>query len=236
MKKKILAIIPARSGSKGISNKNLKKINNKSLIQIAVEKAIKSKLFDDVIISTDSMRYANHAKKYGANFYYLRPAKLSGPKTTLSLVVKDILTFFINKNIYYENVITIQPTSPFISASTLKKSIDIFFSKKGTGLAPISEIIDSHPLTAQVIDQNGNLKFLIKPKNFKILFPRQNRPITYKFSGGFYLRKSKNILNYKGDGWALGNKPLGIIINKKESFDINTKEDLKLAKILYEKK
>ena len=133
------------------------------------------------------------------------------------------------------NILTLQPTSPFVKISTLKKAVNIFFKFKGTGIAPIAKINDSHPLTAQIIDSNHNLKFMVKPKNFDILFPRQNRPNAYRFTGGFYLRRSDNILNYKNDGWALGKKPLGIIIGEKESFDINTKMDLKLAKLLYEK-
>lgn len=235
MKNKILAIIPARSGSTGIINKNLKKIDNKTLIQIAVEKALKSNVFDDVVISTDSQKYANHACQFGANFYYLRNKELSGPKATLALVVKDLLNYFSKVGKQYEYVLTLQPTSPFVKISTLKKAVNIFFKFKGTGIAPIAKINDSHPLTAQIIDSNHNLKFMVKPKNFDILFPRQNRPNAYRFTGGFYLRRSDNILNYKNDGWALGKKPLGIIIGEKESFDINTKMDLKLAKLLYEK-
>ena len=89
--KKIVAVIPARSGSKSIKHKNLIKINGKTLINIAVSKAVKSKLFSKVLISTDSKEYADEALKYGADILELRPKKLANDKTTLALVLQDII-------------------------------------------------------------------------------------------------------------------------------------------------
>ena len=224
--KKILAVIPARSGSKSIKHKNLITIDGKTLINIAIAKAINSKLFSKVLVSTDSVIYAKEAIKYGAEVLELRPKKLSDDKTTLALVLKDILKKLNDKGEKFENIISIQPTSPFIKIDTLKKSVKTFFQRKATGVATISEVLDSHPLTAQKLDINGKLSYLIKPKNFKKLFPRQNRPVSYKYTGGIYLRKSENILNYSGDGWALGNKSYGVVVSKKEAVDINYEEDL----------
>ncbi len=228
MSKKILAVIPARSGSKSIKNKNLIKINNKTLINIAVTKAVKSNLFSKVLISTDSEIYANEAKKAGAYILELRPKNLSDGKTTLALVLRDLLLKLSSRGENYENIISLQPTSPFLSIKSIKKCVKLFFEKNASGIATISKINDFHPLTAQKIDKNGKLSFLTKPKNYKQLFPRQNRPNSYKFTGGLYLRKSKNILNYKGDGWALGKKSYGVIVPHKEAMDINYPEDIQM--------
>lgn len=224
--KKILAVIPARSGSRSIKDKNLIKIKGRSLINLAVTKAVESKLFSKVLISTDSLLYADEALKCGAEILDLRPKNLSGHKTTLALVLKDIIEKLNQKGERFENIISIQPTSPFTELSTLKKVVYKFFKNKATGVATISKIIDSHPLTAQKIDKDGKLSFLIKPKNFKLLFPRQNRPTSYRYTGAVYLRKSKNLLNYSGDGWALGNKSYGVVVGNKEAIDINYNEDL----------
>ena len=223
---KILAVIPARSGSKSIKNKNLIKVNGRSLINIAISKAVKSKLFSKVLISTDSQRYADEAIKSGGEILELRPKNLSGGRVTLALVLKDILEKLKTKNEIYDNIISIQPTSPFITIKTLQKVVRIFKKKKASGVATISKINDFHPLTAQKINSSGKLSYLTEPKKFSTLFPRQNRPNSFKFTGGVYLRKSKNILNYKGDGWALGKNPYGVIVNHKESLDINYQEDL----------
>ena len=226
MPKKILAVIPARSGSKSIKDKNLIKIKGKTLINIAVTKAIKSKLFSKVLISTDSKAYALEAIKSGATFDGLRPKKLSGGNVTLALVLQDILIKLKERGEYFENIISIQPTSPFLSVLTLKKMVNIFYKKRATGVTSIEKIKDFHPLTAQKKDKNGKLSFLTKPKNYKMLFPRQNRPDSFKFTGGAYLRKSKNIFNYQGDGWALGSKPYGVVVSDKEALDVNYREDL----------
>ena len=233
--KKILAIIPARSGSKSIKDKNLIKIGGKTLINLAVSKAIKSKLFSRVIVSTDSTKYAREALKCGAEILELRPKKLSGGKITIAMVLKDILEKLNKKREYYDNIISIQPTSPFTEIKTLKKIVNVFFKKKASGLATISKINDFHPLTAQKIDSNNKLSYLIKPKNYSILFPRQNRPDSYKYTGAVYLRKSENIINYKGDGWALGNKSYGVLVSNKEAMDINYQEDLHKIKFYLKK-
>ena len=230
MSKKIIAVIPARSGSKSIKNKNLIKINKKTLINIAVTKAIKSNLFSKVLVSTDSEIYAREARNAGADILELRPKNLSDGKTTLAIVLKDLLLKLISKGEYYDNIISLQPTSPFLSIKSLEKSVKLFFDKNASGVATISKINDFHPLTAQKIDKKGRISFLTKPKKIKELFPRQNRPNSYKFTGGLYLRKSKNILNYKDDGWALGKKSYGVIVPHKEATDINYPEDLHMLK------
>ncbi len=232
--KKILAVIPARSGSKSIKDKNLIKINGKTLINIAVSKAISSKLFSRVLISTDSQKYANEAIRCGGEILELRPKNLSGGKVTLALVLKDILQKLKNNGEIYESIISIQPTSPFLKISTLKKMVKIFNKKQASGVATISKIFDFHPLTAQKINSEGKLSYLVKPKNFKKLFPRQNRPDSYKYTGGVYLRRSSNIINYRGDGWALGKKSYGVVVSHKEALDINYEEDLYKIKY-YEK-
>ena len=163
MPKKILAVIPARSGSKSIKDKNLIKIKGKTLINIAVTKAIKSKLFSKVLISTDSKAYALEAIKSGATFDGLRPKKLSGGNVTLALVLQDILIKLKERGEYFENIISIQPTSPFLSVLTLKKMVNIFYKKRATGVTSIEKIKDFHPLTAQKKDKNGKLSFLTKP-------------------------------------------------------------------------
>ena len=230
MSKKILAVIPARSGSQSIKNKNLIKINKKTLINIAVTKAIKSNLFSKVLVSTDSEIYAREARNAGADILELRPKNLSDGKTTLAIVLKDLLLKLMSKGEYYDNIISLQPTSPFLSIKSLEKSVKLFFDKNASGVATIAKINDFHPLTAQKIDKKGRISFLTKPKKIKELFPRQNRPNSYKFTGGLYLRKSKNILNYKDDGWALGKKSYGVIVPHKEATDINYPEDLHMLK------
>lgn len=100
MREKILAIIPARSGSKGLKDKNIKMMNGKPLIAYTIEAAKKSKIFEDIIISTDSEKYAEIAKKYGGSVPYLRDEKLANDNAKSSDVIFDILNR-IEKNMIY---------------------------------------------------------------------------------------------------------------------------------------
>ena len=123
----ILAVIPARSGSKGIKNKNLIKINKYSLLERAIRTAKQTNCFNKILVSTDSQKYAEIAIKAGAEILELRPKKLSGDKTTLALVLKDLLIKLKKQDKFYKNIISIQPTSPFLQYKTLQKAVNLFF-------------------------------------------------------------------------------------------------------------
>ena len=127
----VLGIIPARSGSKGIEDKNIKKINNKTLIEIAYQTAKKSKIFTHILISTDSLKYKKILKKAKINIDSLRSKKYSKDNSTdLELLNYEIKKFenYIKKKINY--VALLQPTSPFRSSKDLIKCFQIIKSKK----------------------------------------------------------------------------------------------------------
>ena len=91
MKKKIICIILARGGSKGLKNKNLRKVNGKPLIYYPIKDALKTKIIDDIIVSTDDKKIAFYAKKYGANVPFVRPKNLSGDLATTEACLKHAL-------------------------------------------------------------------------------------------------------------------------------------------------
>ena len=101
----MIAIIPARAGSKRIKNKNIKKFNNKPIIYWSIKAAINSKIFDEVIVSTDSMKIKNIAEKYGAKVPFKRPKKLSGDFTSTRDVIKHAINFLRKQNLLpYQNI------------------------------------------------------------------------------------------------------------------------------------
>ena len=118
--KKILAMIPARSGSKGIIGKNIKKIGGKPLIAWPIEAAKSSKYIDKIIVSTDSDEIASVALKYGAEIPYLRPTDLAQDKSTTYSVIKNILSYYKKLNEIYDYFVLLEPTSPL----TTPKDVD----------------------------------------------------------------------------------------------------------------
>ena len=137
----VLAIIPARSGSKGIKNKNIKKINNITLIERAYIVAKKSKIFDKIIISTDSPKYQNLMKKKNINIFSLRSKKNSSDKSTdLQLLKYEIKK---NEKIFkkkFSIIALLQPTSPMRNINDLKKCFQKIKKKKLDAVWTLSKI------------------------------------------------------------------------------------------------
>ena len=228
----VLGIIPARSGSKGIKDKNIKKINNKTLIEIAYQAAKKSKIFTHIIISTDSLKYKKILKKSKINIDSLRPKKYSMDNTTdLELLNYEINKFenYIKKKINY--VALLQPTSPFRSAKDLIKCFHLIKSKKFDAVWTITKIDKKfNPIKVLNIKKN-NLKY--SSNNGSTFASRQKLSESYIRNGiaYFFSRKSimvlKKILPLKS----------GFLEIKKKLFNIDTIEDLKeTIKLLSKKK
>ena len=126
MRKKIVALIPARSGSERLKNKNIKNLNNKPLLYYAINSAIKSKLFDEIIVSTDSNKYKLIAEKYGAAVPFLRPKKFA-KSTSMDF---EWINFTINKlkkkGLEFDFFFILRPTNPFRNHRTILRAWNQF--------------------------------------------------------------------------------------------------------------
>ena len=132
----ILGLIPARSGSKRIKNKNIYELNGKPLIQYTIEAAKNSKLLDDVIVSTDSKRIAEIANNFNINDPFLRPKKLSGDKIEMIEVIKHVVKKKKFKKINL--IMLLQPTSPLRTNIDIDKSIKLFSLKRADTLVSVT--------------------------------------------------------------------------------------------------
>lgn len=124
---KIIAIIPARGGSKGIPRKNIKLMNNKPLISYAIRTALRTEMIADVLVSTDDDEIADISGMYGAKVIR-RPAQLAGDEVTLDPVIHHAVEYYEQENGSVDVVITMQPTSPLLRAETFDKALKAFFS------------------------------------------------------------------------------------------------------------
>lgn len=133
--KKILAIIPARGGSKGILKKNIKPLKGKPLIAWTIEEAKKSKLLDKIIVSTDDEEIMNVAKKWGAEVPFLRPSELARDDTPGIAPVLHALEYFSD----YEYVVVLQPTSPLRLAEDIDEAIYLCEKNKSNFCVSVTE-------------------------------------------------------------------------------------------------
>ena len=121
-KKNILAIIPARSGSKGLPDKNIMNFNGKPLMAYTINAARASGIFDTVHVSTDSVKYSRIAEEFGADQPFLREPKNASDGASSWDVVREVLLKYEQKEKHYQTVFLLQPTSPLRSAEDIQKA------------------------------------------------------------------------------------------------------------------
>lgn len=187
--KKNIAIIPARSGSKGFPNKNIAKINGLTLIELAIKTAKQSKLIHDIYVSTDSEIYEDIAKKAGAKSVGLRSEKLSGDDVKTVDVVIDLLNIINNK---YNYVVLLQPTSPVRIGLDIDNMISEVEKKQVDAAVSVVKIEDPHPQKMKKIDGNGYIQSFIQ--NATSETPRQKLPEVYALNGAVYVVKMKALI------------------------------------------
>jgi CMP-N,N'-diacetyllegionaminic acid synthase len=219
--KDILCIIPARSGSKGVKNKNFLKVKGKMLIQYTIDSAKKISKYCDILISSDSPKTEKICKKNNLKFYGLRPKKLSGDKVETYKVVNYELKK-IEKGIKtYKYILLLQPTCPLRDYRKLLKAIKKIKSKKYDSVISIKDVNENHPLRMKKIVNNYVINYAdINKENMK---PRQSLPKVYIRSGSIYLFERNVLLKQKS---MVGKKCYGIILSGKETINIDTYENL----------
>ena len=221
-----ICIIPARSGSKRIKNKNIKKINNVPLLGIVIKIALKSKIFERVIVSTDSKKISKLAIKYGAEVPYLRNKKLANDYTTTYEVLVDVVKKLKLKNKY---IFCLYPTAIFTMIADLKKAFILIKKKNANLICPVIKL--ENKILRSFFVQNNYIKYIF-PK-YK-LFRSQDLPVVLSDTGSFYIYNRKALLRINKRN-IMPKKTIYYLIKSKNTIDINYPKDLRLAKKLYKK-
>lgn len=226
--KKIICIIPARKKSKRIKNKNIVNFFGKPLIAYSIINAIKSNIFEKVIVSTDSVKISKVSKKYGAEVPFLRPKNISGDNT----IVKDVLIHALNniKDLNkYKYFCCLYPTAPLISSNDLKKAYKKLIKFNANALVSIVKY-NNHPLRSLITNKKNYLSF--KFKKFQRVNSQNLQPFFHD-AGAFYFYKTQDFLIRRKSLLPVKTIPFRLTIDK--AVDIDDFEDLKLAKIIYKK-
>jgi len=174
--KKILAIIPARKGSKRILNKNIKKLAGKPLVYYTIKVALESKYIDKVIVSTDSPEIAKVASKYGADVPFLRPKNISTDKTSDQPVIKHSIEFMAKQNKLYDYILYLKPTAPLRQQKHIENAIKILHNNKLPLVRSVTRAKGvHHPYWMYKIKNNKLLPF-VKGLDIKKYFRSQLLP------------------------------------------------------------
>lgn len=220
-----ICIIPARGGSKRIKNKNIKKFNGKPIIGIVLKNLKKTRIFQKIIVSTDSTKIANLSKKYGADLVISRNKELSKDHVSAYQIVLDVIKKIKQKNIFPTHVFCIYPTSVFVKKKHLLNSLSKLDKKKPSFI--FSAIKYPHPIQRSFIFKGGKLK-----TNFSKFKKIQTQKInsSYFDAGQFYLAKPEKWLKFDN---VFQKDSMIIEMHHNECKDIDEIGDWKLAELIF---
>jgi CMP-N-acetylneuraminic acid synthetase len=220
---KPICIIPARSGSVRIKDKNIYKINNKPMIAHTIKLLINSNMFSRVIVSTDAKKIANIAIKYGAEAPFLRNKRLSNSKSTIKDTIMDAIKKL--KSYHCPVHFVVYPTAILIEKKDLVHSLKML--NNNTKANTVLAVVENNSFYRSFVIKKKN-EIVWKWKNFQNKMS-QDLPKAFMDSGTFFLFKTKSYLKSKD---SLTNPILFYEIDKKKGIDVNTKNDLFLLKLI----
>lgn len=223
---KVLAIIPARGGSKGIPKKNIVPLGGKPLIAWTIEASKGSKYINRTFVSSDSDEILAVSQECGAETIK-RPGEISGDDSPFELLIMHVLENLKNKESYSPDLIVyLQPTSPLRTSADIDDAIAHMLSKKGEALISLFEL-DNKYLKAFVVNEKGYITGAIN--NRYPFINRQDLPKLFMPNGAIYIIKKEIFMKTKQ---LFSKKTIPFIMSKEKSIDIDSNEGLANAKNL----
>ena len=222
---KNIAIIPARSGSKGLPDKNIKDLCGKPLMAYSIEAALESNEFDEVMVSTDSPEYAEIAIKWGAHVPFLRSAETSSDSASSWSMVEEVLHNYSRKGLEFDTFCLLQPTSPLRTADDIKGAYKLYREKAQFAVVSVCEAEHS-PLWCGSLPENNELVDFI---NMEAMKQRQAKGKFYRLNGAIYI---VNTQRFKGDKYLYQKGSYAFAMEQSHSIDIDSKLDFFIAKAL----
>jgi CMP-N,N'-diacetyllegionaminic acid synthase len=227
---KSICFIGARGGSKGVKRKNIRLLDGKPLIAYAVESALDSKCFQNVIVSTDDKEIATIAKKYGAEIPFLRPKKLANDHSGMSDVIIHGILKLRSLGYSFDALINRDCTVPFIDKKDIRGAINLFKKINCNGVYSVYRQHQNPYFNMMETDSQGYLKLSKKLKH-KIT-RRQDAPIVYQLNGLFVI-KPDALLKF---GSTIMPKILPYEIPSEHGFMIDTELEFKLSEVMLKQK
>ena len=220
----MIAIVPARCGSKGLPGKNTMSLNGRPLIAYTIEAAVKSECVTDIIVSTDCVHVERVATKYGATSPFLRPDFLATEHAKAIDNYVYTIDRLVNDYEYkIDEFVVLQPTSPLRTSYDIDCAIKLFYEKKADSVVSYTE--EAHPIGwHKYIDAEGKFENIFQDK----LLNRQEHKISYYPNGAVFVFKVDLIKN----GKYYGDNSFPIVMPRCRSVDIDTIDDFKYAEFL----
>ena len=223
---KILAIIPARSGSKGLKDKNIKDLCGLPLCAYTINAAKESGIFEEIHFSTDSRKYADIAEKYGASVPFLRDSELASDTASSWDVIKAVIAKYEAMERHFDAMMLLQPTVPFRSAEDIRSALELLESKNANAVVSVTEP-DHSPLWCAPLPADGNM--YVFHERFRHLTARQKLEKHYSLNGAVYLAR---IPYLKSCSDLYEDRCYAYVMPRERSFDIDGQLDFDICKFM----
>lgn len=224
---KNIGIIPARSGSKGLKNKNILPLIGKPLIAYTIEAAIQSEVFDYIMVSTDSKMYAEIAKNAGAKVPFLRTDENASDQASSWAVVREVLAKLKEMGMTFDVVTLLQPTSPLRNSDEIRGAFALYKEKCAKTVVSVCEV--GHPLEWSFhLDDSFSMKeYASSPARH---LRRQDIPKRYIENGAIYITRAADVMNTENDIYS--EDCFAYVMKKESSCDIDNELDLLMAEMI----
>lgn len=226
MKSKKVAIITARGGSKRIPRKNIKPFNGIPIIKYSIDAALKSGIYDEVMVSTDDREIADIAIGFGAKVPFFRTDKNSNDFATTADVIKEVILKYREQGIEYEYLTCIYPTAPFINAAKLEKAMHLLLHTNADCVLPVVRY--SYPIQRSLKIEEGRA-VMLWPENY--LSRSQDLIPIFHDCGQFYCMRTESLLRQMK---LFAEHTVPMEMSELEVQDIDNEDDWKLAEIKYQ--
>lgn len=227
---KPICVIAARGGSKGVPNKNIRKLGDIPLIAHSIKTAISSNLFSSVIVSTENSKIAKISKQYGADVPFLRPKKLATDNASMTDVLLHTITELRKLNYNFDTIVNRDCTVPFIDKKDIQGAIRKYYSKSCNLVCGVYKQHHNPYFNMMEITKGDYMDFSKKLK--KQITGRQNSPIVYQLNGLFVL----NVENFLKSKKFYSNKIIPYEISAEHGFMIDTEFEFQIADMVAKKR
>jgi len=224
--KQILAVIPARGGSKRLPRKNVLDLAGKPLIAWTIEAAKRSKYIDRIVVSTDDDEIAAVSKQFGADVPFMRGADLSTDEAVTIDVVMDVIS---KMNERYKYLVLLQPTSPLRTQHDIDGAIDQMINKGSHSVISVCRTEHS-PLWCNTLDEDHSMVGFL-PENVQIK-RSQDLPVYYRLNGAIYLIEISVLLRLEQPTFFLSDRVNAYVMPQNRSVDIDSEYDFLMAEVM----
>lgn len=215
---KNIAIIPARSGSKGVKDKNIRELAGRPLIAWTIEAAINSGCFDTVMVSTDSQKYADIAIKYGAEVPFLRSVENSSDNASTWDAAREVISKYETESLCFDYVCVLQPTTPLRSAADIKNAFDLLVERNAKSVISVCKL--EHAINiCNTLGENQSMEGFF---DLNVSGRRQDAGEYYRLNGAIYIQQTEILMS---KGTLYGPDSYAYIMDKISSVDIDDEMD-----------